>query len=314
MVSMQSAASNASACERRNCIQVVAARVRGGIDPGLPQDLPDRGRGEADPEGEQFPMHPPIAPRRVLPYQAQHQHADRAHASSRTGSAGRWAAPCSPLRRCSGSSRRSASRAHHADQLWDAYSGTRAATVVGSLARPLPLVAAQRHRTVAVFEHHRLDAGGRCAGHTTTHAITALDRAVDRYVYVPHQAGAEVVVLGGGVIERRAPFGDDLEALEIRLLTPLEPGEVTSLQYETRFPGEVATEFRRFAHSQTDNVDIRVTFDPRRLPGAVCWTGWDDYRGGRRMAEEPVRPDAQHSVHRFLRRLESSVVGFRWNW
>jgi hypothetical protein len=60
-VSMKSAASSASACERRNCVQVVA-RGLGRVDPGLAQDRPDRRRGDLDPEGEQFAVHPPIPP------------------------------------------------------------------------------------------------------------------------------------------------------------------------------------------------------------------------------------------------------------
>jgi hypothetical protein len=36
--------------------------VRGGIDPGLTQDLPDRGCGDLHSKGEQFPVHPSTAP------------------------------------------------------------------------------------------------------------------------------------------------------------------------------------------------------------------------------------------------------------
>ncbi|MEV4134612.1 hypothetical protein AB0J72_20875 [Dactylosporangium sp. NPDC049742] len=206
-------------------------------------------------------------------------------------------------------------RSHHADQLWAAYSGTHATTVTGSLARPVPLVVEQLHRTIAVFEHHQLDADGRRAVHTTVHAITALDTVVDRYVYVPHIRSADVTVRHGGTIESRFPFGTELDALEIRLTTPLNPGQVTSLRYDTRFPERLPpTEFRRFAHNQTDNVDIRVTFHPHRLPSRVWWAVWDDYSAGRLVHEEPVALDTEHSVHRFLRLLERSAAGFRWQW
>src|SRR5258707_11020846 len=85
MVSMKSAATSASACERRNCVQVVATRSGAGSIPAVRRISPYRGGGDRDPEGEQLPVHPPIAPRRVLRHQAQHQCADRAD--------GAWPAP-----------------------------------------------------------------------------------------------------------------------------------------------------------------------------------------------------------------------------
>lgn len=77
-VSMKSAVSSASAWERRKSVQVVAARSGAGVDPGLAQDLPDGGRGDVDPEREQFAVHPAIPPAAVLLCQAQHQHSDGA--------------------------------------------------------------------------------------------------------------------------------------------------------------------------------------------------------------------------------------------
>ena len=51
-------------------------------------------------------------------------------------------------------------RADHARRLHSTYVGDQMPLVVGTLARPRPLVVDQRHRTVAVFEHHRLGANG----------------------------------------------------------------------------------------------------------------------------------------------------------
>jgi hypothetical protein len=83
-VSMKSAASSASAWERRKAAQVVAGAVGRGIHPGLAQDLPYRRWGDRDPEGEQFAMHSPISPAGVLACQAQDQGPDR---PQRAGSA-----------------------------------------------------------------------------------------------------------------------------------------------------------------------------------------------------------------------------------
>jgi hypothetical protein len=63
MVSMKSAASSASACETQELSPGHSSSVWSGVDPGLAQDLPDRGRGDLDTEGEQFPVHQPVAPR-----------------------------------------------------------------------------------------------------------------------------------------------------------------------------------------------------------------------------------------------------------
>lgn len=54
---------------------------RRGIDPGLLQDLPYRASGHLDPGHKQFVMHPPAAPRGILPSQAQCQGADGVHSA-----------------------------------------------------------------------------------------------------------------------------------------------------------------------------------------------------------------------------------------
>ncbi|MFC7534645.1 VOC family protein [Actinoplanes sp. GCM10030250] len=56
----------------------LAGPFRGRIDLRLTQDFPDRRRGDLDPEGEQFAVHPAGPPRWILRNQAQHQRADRA--------------------------------------------------------------------------------------------------------------------------------------------------------------------------------------------------------------------------------------------
>ena len=77
-VSMKSQASRASACERRKSAQVVDARSGAGSMTCLLEDLPDRGRRDLDAERGELAVHPPIAPARVLPDQAQDEGADGA--------------------------------------------------------------------------------------------------------------------------------------------------------------------------------------------------------------------------------------------
>ena len=67
----------ASAWERRNC-RPGRTRVpaRGRIDPGGLEDLPHRGRRDADAEAGQLAVDPPVAPRGILAGQPQHQGLD----------------------------------------------------------------------------------------------------------------------------------------------------------------------------------------------------------------------------------------------
>ena len=65
--------------------------------------------------------------------------------------------------------------------------------------------------------------------------------------------------------------------------------------------------------STLDNFDMRIEFHPDQVPAAVWWAVWDGVEG-RVLDQEQRHPDSQHSVHRYLRSLERSVVGFHWRW
>ena len=65
-VSMVAKSQATAAWERRNCDQVTAGAVRRGVDAGGPEDLPDRGGGDAVAEADEFAVDAPVAPRRVL--------------------------------------------------------------------------------------------------------------------------------------------------------------------------------------------------------------------------------------------------------
>ena len=49
-----------TACWRRNSAQLGSSRIRRWLDPRLPEDRPDRTRGELDPEPDQLALDPPI--------------------------------------------------------------------------------------------------------------------------------------------------------------------------------------------------------------------------------------------------------------
>ena len=56
-----------------------------------------------------------------------------------------------------------------------------------------------------------------------------------------------------------------------------------------------------------------MAFHPQRLPRAIWWAVWDGVEGDV-ISEEPVGLDSQHSVHRYMRSIERTVVGFHWAW
>ena len=58
---------------------------------------------------------------------------------------------------------------------------------------------------------------------------------------------------------------------------------------------------------------MRVQFHPDKLPAAIWWSVWDGV-DGEAVENELVTPDPQFSVHRYLRFLERTVVGFHWSW
>ena len=71
--------------------------------------------------------------------------------------------------------------------------------------------------------------------------------------------------------------------------------------------------FTRSALRRIYNVELRVRFDPHRLPAAVYCCVWRDAAGPLRV-ERAVDLDDDYSVHRYLSRLEASKVGFVWRW
>jgi len=88
LVSKKSQASSAPAWERRKLAQAAEVRPGAGSIPAWRRSSPD-GRGRnLDAEGEQFAVDAPVAPGRVFPGQAQHQHPDGADGARTSPAAG----------------------------------------------------------------------------------------------------------------------------------------------------------------------------------------------------------------------------------
>jgi len=174
----------------------------------------------------------------------------------------------------------------------------------------------QRHRTIALFERYSVAEDRSFASRTTLQTIMAIEDGVDTYPFSHEPAVHRVDVRYGGSLGRQYVDGDGLHTAVIVLDRRLCHGETAALEYVCRYPdgGCRATQVRRAARDRAENVDIAVQFPESAVPRRVTWAVWPDYRDGDPVAEEPVSLDARHCAHRFVRFIEETVVGFRWEW
>jgi hypothetical protein len=212
------------------------------------------------------------------------------------------------------------------DQLWRLWEGSpRVRMLTGTRAfrpdtadRVAALLGPPGHQTVSLHDHAFVQADGRVGGVRTIQVIDALRDGLDSIPYI-YDTSALTLRVGHGC---EAPVGpgcqveDGPYVLRIPLARTLSAGETLSLEYATtfHFRGEVTAEqcqWRRAVMRRVDNIDLRVEFDPERVPPAIWWAVWDGVDGGI-IEQHRVQPDSQRSVHRYLRLAEKTVVGFYW--
>ena len=202
-------------------------------------------------------------------------------------------------------------------RLEDSFASSEVARSVSGAARAAGLPLADRPRSVSLTEHHYLGADRCPAWHRTTQVLEAHRDGTTTYLYMFDTNTINVVVRQGaksvGSIRDIAPgvFGVDIE-----LQHPLSAGETTSLTYESFFsygqPPE--PEFRRAAFEGVESLDIRVEFHPNAVPSYIGFAEWDQLSHHQPSRQQQVEVGSDHSVHRFLRTVNNSIVGFRWNW
>jgi hypothetical protein len=202
--------------------------------------------------------------------------------------------------------------------LWAAYAGDRdqGAGISYTITHGRELALNQRHRTVALFERYTVSAEHKIAERRTMHTITALEDGIDAYPF-NHEPVIECIdVIYGGTLGRHYVHGDGLHTDAILLDRKLRKGDTASLEYRTFYPrsGCDATEVRRSAHGRSDNIDIALQFHEAARPHRISWAVWPDQCGGEPVHEEPVSLNAEGRVRRFVRFIEETVVGFRWEW
>jgi len=218
------------------------------------------------------------------------------------------------------------------DQLWKLWEGsarTRVLSGPGSLRGPArqeleSAIGPAQHRTLSVHDHHWVGADGLSLRTRTLQVVEAITDQVERIPYLYDTSALSIDLVQGctglGSAFREVTSG--VFATDLLLARTLGYGETATLEYVTTFSyqkaapsqlvGEYA-EYRRAVRRRMENVDLRVEFDPARLPAAVWWASWDGIDGPVDQ-QERVDLDAQNSAHHFLQALENAVVGFHWEW
>jgi hypothetical protein len=214
------------------------------------------------------------------------------------------------------------------ERLWRLWRGTGRITVLagpramrsGAAAQVAGVLGPRRHQTVSLHDHVYADADGRLARTRTLQVVEALVDGLDTIPYL-YDTNAVTLELGQGCAGAPGPVRQigELYGTDIRLARSLSLGETITLEYWTSYHYDRSSadpderQYRRAVMNTLENFDMRIQFHPDQLPDAVWWAVWDGVEG-EILEQEQVTPDSQHSVHRYLRSLERSVVGFHWRW
>ena len=218
---------------------------------------------------------------------------------------------------------------HEADRLWRLWEGSGTISVLSGpramTSRTEQEVHAalgpRRHQTLSLHDHVYVGSDGLLARARTLQVVEAIADGLDRIPYL-YDTNALTLEVGQGCTDLSGELyqvSEQVFATHITLARALDAGETTTLEYWTTYqyrgdpldPGE--REYRRAVMGRLENFDMRVEFHPDKLPSGVWWASWDGVEG-EILDREPVGLDSQYSVHRYLRFIEKTVVGFYWSW
>jgi hypothetical protein len=200
--------------------------------------------------------------------------------------------------------------------LWEIFTGRRGGSIGVShtLRRRREMIHRQCHRTVSLVERYSFDRHGTLLSRRTHHAIRAIEDGVDIYIFNHEPQASAIDVIHGGHPGNHYQYGGGLTSVEIILDKPLAKAESTVLEYRTKFaPRSALTEVRRAAFARSENIDLAVEFNERKIPRSAWWCVWDDHFNGSRIAENKVEIH-NGIIRKYLSYIEDTVVGFRWEW
>ena len=218
---------------------------------------------------------------------------------------------------------------HEAGRLWRLWQGSPSIGVVSGThavsahtqRQVDEVIGRPRHQTLSLHDHIYVGEDGRIDRARLLHVIEAIAHGVDR---IPFLCDTNVLTIevgqGGKELNGNVQqIQDDVFFAEILLARTLDLGETITLEYSVsyRYPGDLTDpaerEHRRAVMRHADNIDIRIQFHPNRQPAHVWWARWDGHDGDV-IQREAVTLDSECSVHRFVRSVEKTVVGFYWEW
>lgn len=162
------------------------------------------------------------------------------------------------------------------------------------------------------MKRYKVDSRGYLSSRHTTHTIRAIEDSVDIYIFNHEPQTSQVDVVHGGSIGRRYEYGGGLCSVEIQLDRSLMKDDTIGLEYYASFDHGATrqTEVRRAAFARVENIDLAVTFEGL-APREAWWCVWDDHLDGVPVEERPVDV-VKGSIRHFVRSIEETVVGFRW--
>lgn len=178
--------------------------------------------------------------------------------------------------------------------------------------------APEGYHSTAVQEIHTLGPDGRPWRHRTAMDLVVDEDGLDHVTYV--FAGDDVLVeveQGGQALGRIHQVGPGLWAQDLLFDRPLAAGDHFRVRYACHY-GPGGTPPRRYrrggsSHPETP-MDIRVEFDPARLPASVRHCVWPHVDAAP-LTEALVGLDADHAVHLSISLVRpGALVGLRWCW
>jgi hypothetical protein len=172
-------------------------------------------------------------------------------------------------------------------------------------------------RTLALQEYHHVGADGVPVEHQTRHVLVAIRDGVDRYPFRFDTDQLSVSMVRGGTASEPYPTGDGLFAVDILFSKPLKRGEPIGFEYDVAFHyrDPPAPELRRAVRGWLESLSVSVRFHPEKVPRAVWWATWSDYRSGGRIVDRTrVQLDGDNTVFNRMKDVEGTVVGFCWEW
>jgi hypothetical protein len=178
-----------------------------------------------------------------------------------------------------------------------------------------------RYQTLSLHDHVSVGPDGLITRARELKVIEATTDGVDRVPFM-HDTDALTLEVGQGckgVSGYRHQLGNGVYTTDILLAKELSLGETLTLEYWNTYHyadetiDQTKSQYRRAVMRRVENVDIRVEFHPKYLPRDVWWAVWDGMEGDIH-SQERVTMDSQHSVQRYMRFIERTVVGFHWAW